>query len=213
MPAGARRGRGAGAGAATSSDVIAAILTHPSDVDNATIETYSCVVNEPPQRRTRLAAPANRSGRTTPMTVTTWRTDPAHADIQFSAKHMMVTTVRGKFAEVDGSLDPRRGRSDRVVSGSFTVQAAVAHTGYRRSATATFARPTSSTPGRYPEITFVSTASSRSRQRLRGHGRPHDPRRDPPDHLRRGVPRQHDGSRAGAPASTPRRSSTARTGA
>src|SRR5829696_3432578 len=73
-------------------------------------------------------SPRPRSGRTTPMTVTTWRTDPAHTDIQFSAKHMMVTTVRGKFADVDGSLtldetDPA------ASSGSFTVRAGSLSTG------------------------------------------------------------------------------------
>ena len=90
------------------------------------------------------------------MTVTTWRTDPAHADVQFSAKHMMVTTVRGKFAEVDGSLtldeaDPT------ASSGSFTVRAASLTTGndqrdgHLRSADFFDAEA-------YPEITFVSTA-------------------------------------------------------
>jgi polyisoprenoid-binding protein YceI len=90
------------------------------------------------------------------MTVTTWRTDPAHVDIQFSAKHMMVTTVRGKFAEVDGSLtldeaDPT------ASSGSFTVRAASLTTGndqrdgHLRSADFFDAEA-------YPEITFVSTA-------------------------------------------------------
>ena len=90
------------------------------------------------------------------MTVTTWRTDPAHADIQFSAKHMMVTTVRGKFAEVDGSLtldeaDPT------ASSGAFTVRAASLTTGndqrdgHLRSADFFDAEA-------YPEITFVSTA-------------------------------------------------------
>ena len=30
----------------------------------------------------------------------TFAIDPAHTDVIFSAKHMMVTTVRGKFREV-----------------------------------------------------------------------------------------------------------------
>ena len=90
------------------------------------------------------------------MTVTTRRTDPAHADIQFSAKHMMVTTVRGKFADVDGTLtldeaDPT------ASSGSFTVRAASLTTGndqrdgHLRSADFFDAET-------HPEITFVSTA-------------------------------------------------------
>ena len=33
-----------------------------------------------------------------------WTIDPAHTDVGFSAKHMMVTTVRGKFDRVEGEL-------------------------------------------------------------------------------------------------------------
>jgi polyisoprenoid-binding protein YceI len=37
-------------------------------------------------------------------TVTDWTIDTAHTDVLFSAKHMMVTTVRGKFHDVEGTL-------------------------------------------------------------------------------------------------------------
>ncbi len=95
------------------------------------------------------------------MAVTTWHTDPAYTDIQFSAKHMMVTTVRGKFADVDGSLtldetDPA------ASSGSFTVRAASLTTGneqrdgHLRSADFFDAEA-------HPEITFVSTAVTPTR--------------------------------------------------
>ncbi|MEP6639193.1 MAG: YceI family protein, partial [Chloroflexota bacterium] len=33
------------------------------------------------------------------MSTTTWKLDPSHTDILFSAKHMMITTVRGTFTE------------------------------------------------------------------------------------------------------------------
>ena len=39
------------------------------------------------------------------MSTTTWKLDPSHTDILFSAKHMMITTVRGTFADVDGTLE------------------------------------------------------------------------------------------------------------
>ena len=48
------------------------------------------------------------------MTVTTWRTDPAHTDIQFSAKHMMVTTVRGTFHDVQGTIEGRVAEGNRA---------------------------------------------------------------------------------------------------
>jgi polyisoprenoid-binding protein YceI len=37
--------------------------------------------------------------------MTTWQIDPAHTDVLFSAKHMMVTSVRGKFERVEGTLE------------------------------------------------------------------------------------------------------------
>jgi polyisoprenoid-binding protein YceI len=38
------------------------------------------------------------------MTTTTWKIDAAHTDVGFSTKHMMVTTVRGRFTDVDGTI-------------------------------------------------------------------------------------------------------------
>jgi polyisoprenoid-binding protein YceI len=60
---------------------------------------------------------------------TTWKIDPAHADIAFSAKHMMVTTVRGKFEQVEGELvldeaDPT------AASGEIRVATASLSTGF-----------------------------------------------------------------------------------
>jgi len=36
--------------------------------------------------------------------VTTWNIDASHTLVEFSAKHMMITTVKGRFAEVTGTL-------------------------------------------------------------------------------------------------------------
>lgn len=53
--------------------------------------------------------------------------DPSHTDVSFAAKHMMVTTVRGKFGAVEGSLeiDPdapeRSGGEIRVVVASLST--------------------------------------------------------------------------------------------
>ena len=44
-------------------------------------------------------APVGATGQ-----LTEWTIDPAHTDVLFSAKHMMVTTVRGKFHDVEGTL-------------------------------------------------------------------------------------------------------------
>ena len=34
----------------------------------------------------------------------TWTLDPAHSLVEFSAKHMMITTVKGRFGTVSGTL-------------------------------------------------------------------------------------------------------------
>jgi polyisoprenoid-binding protein YceI len=44
---------------------------------------------------------------TTPQTetgLTTWVIDPAHTLIEFQAKHMMISTVKGRFPEVEGTI-------------------------------------------------------------------------------------------------------------
>jgi polyisoprenoid-binding protein YceI len=62
------------------------------------------------------------------MAVTTWNIDPAHTDVVFAAKHMMVTTVRGKFHDVSGTitLDEENPASS---TGTFTVGVASLNTG------------------------------------------------------------------------------------
>ncbi|HXY29003.1 MAG TPA: YceI family protein, partial [Acidimicrobiales bacterium] len=59
----------------------------------------------------------------------TWKLDPQHTSVAFSAKHLGVATVRGRFDEVAASLelddpnDPTTGR------GTVTVKAASVTTG------------------------------------------------------------------------------------
>lgn len=38
------------------------------------------------------------------MKATTWKLDPVHSQIEFAVKHMMFTTVRGRFTDVDGEI-------------------------------------------------------------------------------------------------------------
>jgi polyisoprenoid-binding protein YceI len=42
------------------------------------------------------------SGQT--QTQTTWQIDPAHTEVGFSVKHLMISTVRGRFAGVQGTI-------------------------------------------------------------------------------------------------------------
>jgi polyisoprenoid-binding protein YceI len=63
------------------------------------------------------------------MTATTWRLDPAHTDIAFSAKHMMITTVRGSFGDVDGTLEIEETDAP-TARGEIRVKTASINTGF-----------------------------------------------------------------------------------
>lgn len=39
------------------------------------------------------------------MANTTWSLDPAHSELQFKVKHLMITTVTGSFTSLTGSID------------------------------------------------------------------------------------------------------------
>jgi polyisoprenoid-binding protein YceI len=71
--------------------------------------------------------PVGSSPTAAAKTAPAWTIDAAHTDILFSAKHMMVTTVRGKFHDVDGTLfldenDPTRSSADiRITAASLST--------------------------------------------------------------------------------------------
>ncbi len=43
---------------------------------------------------------------------TTWQLDPTHSAVEFSVKHMMMTTVRGRFKELSATLTGDRDRPE-----------------------------------------------------------------------------------------------------
>jgi len=86
----------------------------------------------------------------------TFAIDPAHTDILFSAKHLMVTNVRGTFREVRGSvdLDEREPTASRA---EIVIGAASLDTGF--GARDTHLRSDDFfAVERYPEIRVVSTS-------------------------------------------------------
>lgn len=39
------------------------------------------------------------------MSTTKWKLDPAHSEIQFKVKHLMVTNVTGRFTDFDANIE------------------------------------------------------------------------------------------------------------
>jgi len=88
--------------------------------------------------------------------MTAYTIDPAHTDVLFSAKHMMVTTVRGTFRDVSGTVDlnetnPSASRADIVVRAESVDTGFGARDTHLRSADFFGA-------DQYPDLHVVSTA-------------------------------------------------------
>ncbi len=62
-----------------------------------------------------------------PAVVTPWQVDTAHADVEFAVRHLMISTVKGRFAGVTGSAsyDPERPSSVKL---SVTIPVATVDT-------------------------------------------------------------------------------------
>jgi polyisoprenoid-binding protein YceI len=87
--------------------------------------------------------------------MTTWKIDNAHTQVNFSAKHMMVTNVRGTFHDVDGTIeldetDPSKSRGEFRVSAASVDTNFAARDTHLRSADFFDAE-------KFPTISFVST--------------------------------------------------------
>ena len=98
----------------------------------------------------------------------TWTLDPAHSSVSFSAKHMMLTTVRGvlPIRQVDLDFDPEDPTASRVravldASGIDTGQAP--RDQHLRSADFLDTE-------HHPTIEFASTSIERAGDRFRIHG-------------------------------------------
>ena len=89
-----------------------------------------------------------------------WNIDKAHSELGFAVKHMMISTVRGKFAAFDGdvSLDPAKLEAAKVTARIETASITTGdekRDGHLRS-------PDFFDVEKYPTITFTSTKVTRS---------------------------------------------------
>lgn len=91
--------------------------------------------------------------------MTTWNIDSVHSEIGFKIKHMMVSTVKGKFTDFSGSVTAE-GENYETAKISFVAKAASINThngerdGHLRSADFFDVE-------KFPEVTFVSTKITR----------------------------------------------------
>lgn len=92
------------------------------------------------------------TGRTTQRT--TWTLDPTHTLVEFSAKHMMITTVKGRFADVAGTIVVDPASPDRSTTEARIATASI-DTGVDQRDQHLRSADFLDVEG-HPEITFVS---------------------------------------------------------
>ena len=92
-------------------------------------------------------------------TTTTWTIDPAHTEVGFSVKHLMISTVRGRFADVRGTIQLA---GDDVTQASVEAEIATASIDTRQEQRDTHLRSADFFEvEKYPTITFRSTRVER----------------------------------------------------
>ena len=86
----------------------------------------------------------------------TWQLDPAHSSVEFSVKHMMMTTVRGRFKSIKATL---RGDRDHPEDAGVeaTIDAASVDTGVG-DRDAHLRGPDFFDAEKFPTATFTSTS-------------------------------------------------------
>ena len=88
----------------------------------------------------------------------TYAIDQAHSNVEFAVKHMMITTVKGRFGDVKGSVDIPESGQPKV---DVTIAAATIDT--RVEARDTHLRsPDFFDVEKYPTLRFVSTGAERT---------------------------------------------------
>jgi polyisoprenoid-binding protein YceI len=99
---------------------------------------------------------------TATQTQTVWNIDPAHTDVGFAVKHLMISTVRGRFSEVHGTI---RLDGDDLIRASVQAEIATASIDTRQEQRDTHLRSADFFEvEKYPLITF----RSRRVERIKG---------------------------------------------
>ena len=88
-------------------------------------------------------------------TRTTWKIDPAHSHVEFAVRHLMITTVRGRFGDVQGTVltdaaDPTKAEVDVTIAANSIDTREAQRDAHLRSADFFDAE-------KFPALTFKST--------------------------------------------------------
>jgi len=86
---------------------------------------------------------------------TTWKIDPAHSHVEFAVRHLMITTVRGRFGDVQGTVltdaaDPTKAEVDVTIAANSIDTREAQRDAHLRSADFFDAE-------KFPALTFKST--------------------------------------------------------
>ena len=121
-----------------------------------------------------------------PAKTITWTADPMHSIAEFAVKHFVVTTVKGRFRDLEATLhideaNPENSWAEaKIAVASVDTNVEVRDNDLRSD--------NFFSADKFPYITFRSTRVERAgRRALQAHGRPHDPRRDEGSRPRRRV--------------------------
>src|SRR3990172_9118077 len=101
--------------------------------------------------------------------ITTWTIDPSHSNVEFAVRHLMIATVKGRFADVAGTLvlddaDPLRSRVEVRIQAASIDTRTEQRDQHLRSADFFDVE-------RFPDITFASTRVERAEEGYRVTGR------------------------------------------
>ncbi|MGH8925535.1 MAG: YceI family protein [Acidimicrobiia bacterium] len=97
---------------------------------------------------------ANSTKRTEAPPVGVWSIDPNHSDLRIIARHLMMTKVRGTFAELTGTIEVAKDLADSTVE--IVAQAASVHTGVA-DRDGHLRSPDFLDAEKYPTVVFKST--------------------------------------------------------
>ena len=93
-----------------------------------------------------------------PATSTTWKIDPSHSHVEFAVKHLMISSVKGLFSDVEGEIvivdgNPAASSVNAVIKTASIDTRTGQRDDHLRS-------PDFLDAAKYPEITFKSTTIS-----------------------------------------------------